>query len=63
VSCFTASAVKFGYGLSLKAAREWSLYIGTPCGKTFIGIAGHATASFLAFLLQCKTVRCSNDVD
>lgn len=33
-----ASAVKFAYGLSLKAAREWGLYISTSRGKTSIGI-------------------------
>lgn len=33
-----ASAVKFGYGLSLKAAREWGLYISTSRGTTSIGV-------------------------
>ncbi|UUZ76498.1 AhpC/TSA family protein [Polaromonas sp. P1(28)-13] len=33
-----ASAVKFGYGLSLKSAREWGLYISASRGKTSIGI-------------------------
>lgn len=33
-----ASGVKFGYGLSLKSAREWGLYISTSRGKTSIGI-------------------------
>lgn len=33
-----AQAVQFGYGLSLKAAREWGLYISTSRGKTSIGI-------------------------
>lgn len=33
-----ASAVKFGYGLSLRAAREWGLYISTSRGQTSIGI-------------------------
>jgi peroxiredoxin len=33
-----ASIVKFGYGLSLKSAREWGLYISTSRGQTSIGI-------------------------
>jgi len=33
-----ASGVKFGYGLSLKSAREWGLYISASRGKTSIGI-------------------------
>ncbi len=33
-----ASAVKFGYGLSLRSAREWGLYVSTSRGKTSIGI-------------------------
>lgn len=33
-----ASGVKFGYGLSLRSAREWGLYISTSRGKTSIGI-------------------------
>ncbi len=33
-----ASGVKFGYGLSLKTAREWGLYISTSRGQTSIGI-------------------------
>ena len=33
-----ASAVKFGFGLSLKSAREWGLYISTSRGQTSIGI-------------------------
>jgi peroxiredoxin len=33
-----ASGVKFGYGLSLKSARQWGLYISTSRGKTSIGI-------------------------
>lgn len=33
-----ASGLRFGYGLSLKAAREWGLYISTSRGKTSIGI-------------------------
>lgn len=33
-----ASAVKFGYGLSLKSAREWGLYISTTRGQSSIGI-------------------------
>lgn len=32
------SAVKFGYGMSLKAAPEWGLYISASRGKTSIGI-------------------------
>ncbi len=34
----SASAVKFGYGLSLKSARQWGLYISAGRGKTSIGI-------------------------
>lgn len=34
----SASGVKFGYGLSLRSAREWGLYISTSRGKTSIGI-------------------------
>lgn len=34
----SASVVKFGYGLSLKSAREWGLYISTSRGQTSIGI-------------------------
>lgn len=34
----SAKAVKFGYGLSLRSAREWGLYISTSRGKTSIGI-------------------------
>lgn len=33
-----ASGLRFGYGLSLKAAREWGLYISASRGKTSIGI-------------------------
>jgi len=33
-----ASLVKFGYGLSLKSARQWGLYISTSRGKTSIGV-------------------------
>jgi peroxiredoxin len=33
-----ASALKFGYGLSLRSARQWGLYISTSRGKTSIGI-------------------------
>lgn len=33
-----ANGVKFGYGLSLRAARQWGLYISTSRGKTSIGI-------------------------
>lgn len=33
-----ASVVKFGYGLSLRAARQWGLYISSSRGKTSIGI-------------------------
>ncbi len=33
-----AKGVKFGYGLSLRSAREWGLYISTSRGKTSIGI-------------------------
>lgn len=30
--------LRFGYGLALKVAREWGLYISTSRGKTSIGI-------------------------
>jgi peroxiredoxin len=33
-----AKGVKFGYGLSLRSARQWGLYISTSRGKTSIGI-------------------------
>ena len=33
-----ASVVRFGYGLSLRSARQWGLYISTSRGKTSIGI-------------------------
>ena len=33
-----ARSVRFGYGLSLKAARQWGLYISASRGKTSIGI-------------------------
>ncbi|MCB1911535.1 MAG: peroxiredoxin-like family protein [Rhodocyclaceae bacterium] len=33
-----ASALRFGYGLGLAAAREWGLYISTSRGTTSIGI-------------------------
>ena len=33
-----ASGVKFGYGLSLRSAREWGLYVSTSRGTTSIGI-------------------------
>jgi peroxiredoxin len=33
-----AKGVKFGYGLSLRSARQWELYISTSRGKTSIGI-------------------------
>ncbi len=33
-----ASTVRFAYGLSLKAARQWGLYISASRGKTSIGI-------------------------
>lgn len=33
-----ASALRFGYGLSLAKAREWGLYISTSRGKTSIGV-------------------------
>ncbi|MCF8177123.1 MAG: AhpC/TSA family protein [Sulfuritalea sp.] len=33
-----ASGLKFGYGLSLKSARQWGLYISESRGKTSIGI-------------------------
>jgi peroxiredoxin len=34
----SAVGVKFGYGLSLRSAREWGLYISTSRGATSIGI-------------------------
>jgi peroxiredoxin len=34
----SANGVQFGYGLSLRSAREWGLYISTSRGKTSIGI-------------------------
>ena len=33
-----ADTVKFAYGLSLRSARQWGLYISTARGKTSIGI-------------------------
>ncbi len=33
-----ASALRFAYGLSLKSARQWGLYISTSKGKTSLGI-------------------------
>lgn len=33
-----ANLVKFAYGLSLKSARQWGLYISASRGKTSIGI-------------------------
>jgi peroxiredoxin len=33
-----AAGVRFGYGLSLKSARQWGLYISTSRGATSIGI-------------------------
>ena len=33
-----ASGLRFGYGLSLKSARQWGLYISASRGKTSIGI-------------------------
>ncbi|MDZ4252295.1 MAG: peroxiredoxin-like family protein [Sulfuritalea sp.] len=33
-----AAVVSFGYGLSLKSARQWGLYISASRGKTSIGI-------------------------
>ncbi|KJS70853.1 MAG: alkyl hydroperoxide reductase [Comamonadaceae bacterium BICA1-1] len=33
-----AKAVKFAYGLSLRSARQWGLYVSTSRGKTSIGI-------------------------
>ena len=33
-----ARALRFGYGLSLKSARQWGLYISSSRGKTSIGI-------------------------
>lgn len=33
-----AKGVKFGYGLSLRSAREWGLYVSTSRGTTSIGI-------------------------
>jgi hypothetical protein len=33
-----ASGLRFGYGLGLKSARQWGLYISAGRGKTSIGI-------------------------
>lgn len=33
-----ASGIKFAYGLCLRSARQWGLYISTSRGKTSIGI-------------------------
>jgi peroxiredoxin len=33
-----AKGVKFGFGLSLRSARQWGLFISTSRGKTSIGI-------------------------
>ncbi|PKP63890.1 MAG: alkyl hydroperoxide reductase [Alphaproteobacteria bacterium HGW-Alphaproteobacteria-8] len=33
-----ASALRFGYGLSIEAARAWGLYVSSGHGKTSIGI-------------------------
>lgn len=33
-----ASGVRFAYGLSLKSARQWGLYISASRGKTSIGV-------------------------
>lgn len=38
VSKVSAKALPFGYGLSLRSAREWGLYISESRGKTSIGI-------------------------
>lgn len=40
-----ASAMKMGYGLSLKSARQWGLYISASRGKTSIGIEESALFS------------------
>ena len=34
----SASGFKLGYGLSLRAAREWGLYLSASRGKTSVGI-------------------------
>ncbi|MDZ7909519.1 MAG: peroxiredoxin-like family protein [Gemmobacter sp.] len=34
----SANALKFGYGMTLRSAREWGLYISESRGKTSIGI-------------------------
>jgi peroxiredoxin len=34
----SAKSLKFGYGLSLKSARQWGLFISAGRGKTSIGI-------------------------
>jgi peroxiredoxin len=34
----SANGLKLGYGLSLRAAREWGLYLSASLGKTSIGI-------------------------
>lgn len=33
-----AAGIRFGYGLSLRSARQWGLYISASRGKTSIGI-------------------------
>ena len=33
-----ASGTRFGYGLSLRSAQQWGLYISASRGKTSIGI-------------------------
>lgn len=33
-----AAGIKFAYGLSLRSARQWGLYVSTSRGKTSIGI-------------------------
>jgi len=34
----SAKSLRFGYGLSLRSARQWGLYISSSRGKTSIGI-------------------------
>lgn len=54
-----ASAVKFGYGPSLKAAREWGLYISALRGKTSSGIEEPALFSEPSIFIVRPTVRCT----
>ena len=48
-----ADGLKFGYGLSLKSARRWGLYISTSRGKTSVGIEEPALFSEPGVFLVC----------